>query len=564
MSTFKNTVKIINGDTVVGFMNSKKIKDLGWMDMASLASWYEDDPNKNHLGLINLVGNISDTRMPTYKEFFDRNAIIEVNGQNGRFTYDIPVVKPNGTFTTDDTSDYSDTPGIDGSVFPIVLDSIFQPGDILTYDAKYGEQVIVSEDHSVERVGDSWKHWVKYVTMDSFKFFPADKLKAGIQYFKIDHALGEYSEQFSNIQSPSNVGTITNEFVLGGHRGVETFYTMYADKKTYNGASVTTQKYWDKFQNELATMGTDKDGNPLDTFMVAKLNAEGKINTKTVRIGATLEYLVLRELMRLESNSLLFTKGAIINDINGTKRINEGIWHQFRRGTRIEYAKPGGITRNIIRQAVAYVFRNRRDLKPHERVIKFRAGYMAFLNVMDLFREEVLAQVSGLAPFLGTDRLLPSSPVKGKSLTSLELEPVMFQKVNIPEIGIVEIVYDPSLDYDELSDRHSAGFYGDGYGRSSYSLVIWDITDKAYSNAYVGMPNGAKLVDGGDMSANVYYVKPQGENFYWGFTNGKYAPDNARGIVSGMKKMGREFWAHVTSAGWVKDIGKSIVIELAQ
>lgn len=562
MSGIKNFPKTINGDTVIGFTNTKKVKDLGWMDMASLSSWYYDDPNKNHLGLVELFSSMADYRMPVYKNFFKTGAVLEVNGANGKFTYDLPVVKPTGIYTSGDTSDYSDTPGIDGTVFPIKLDQPFTNGDVLTYDAQYGEQVVVSEDHPVEQEGDSWVHWVKYVTNDAFGYFPADKLKTGIQYFKVGHVLGEYSEQFSNIQTPDNMGTITNEFVLGNHRGVETFYTQYADMKKMNGAVLSSQRFWDYFTKEQEKLGTDNMGRPLDMFFVAKLNNKGKIDKRTVRVGASLEYLVLLELMKIESHQLLFQKGGFINDINGTKRLNEGIWHQVRRGRIIKYPKPGGITRGHIKEAAAYLFRNRKDLMPHERKIKFKCGYMAYINMLNIFREEVLVQLEGLAPFLGTDRVLPSSPIKGKDLTSLALEPVMFQTVNIPEIGIVTIEHDPSLDYQPLTDRYEQGFYGEGYAWTSYSMVIWDAADAEYSNALTGLPSGTKLVDGGTNKANIYYVKPEGESMWWGYQNGRYSPDNASGIASAMKRMGREFWAHSMSAAWVRDISRYICIEM--
>lgn len=563
MSNFmKNVPKIINGDTVIGFTSSKKVKDIGWADVSSLSSWYEEDPNKNHFGLVELFTNMADVRMPSYKDFFKKGAVLEVNGINGTFTYDTPVTKPDGTYTEGDTSDYSDALGIDGEVFPIILGEPFQPGDVLTYDVYNGEQIVVSEDHTVERVGDAWKHWVKLSSLNSWDMFPADKLKEGIQYYKIGHVLGEFSEQFSNISSPTRTGTITSEFTLGNHRGVETFYTMYADKKQFSGAALHSQRFWNKFVSEMEALGSDSNGNPLDMFYVAKLKKGTKsIDKSTVRIGASLEYLVLLELMKMENHQLLFQKGGIINDINGTKRLNEGLLHQIRRGTLIKYSKPGGITRTHIKQAAAVLFQGRKSIMPHERRLKFKAGFMAYMNVMSIFRDEVLAQVSALAPFIGSDRLLPNSPVKGKSLTSLELEPVMFTKVNIPDIGIVEIEYDPSLDYTPLTDKHSAGFFGDGYNWSSYSLVIWDAADPEYSNALTGV-KGADIIDGGSLKENVYYVKPQGDGFWWGYSNGRYSPDNAKGIMSSMKRMGREFWAHSVSAAWVKDVTRYITIEL--
>ncbi len=560
MSTLKNFPIQVNGDTVVGFTNSKRIKQLGYMDIPSLYSWYEDDPNKKHLGMIDLFSAMTEIQLPLYRDLFANNAVLEVNGVNGSFTYDLPVVKKSGTFTSEDTSTYSKVPGIDGSVFPLVLDEKYEPGDVLTFDAMYGEQVVVSEDFEVKAVGDSFKHMVKLATNDKSQYYPADKLKAGIRYYKVNHSLGEYSTQFSSIESPNRMGSLKNEFILGNHRGVETFYSMYADKKSVQGAAVRAQDFWKKYAAEMTKLGGDM-------FIVGNVagrdaNNVPQIDAGTARIGSTLEMLVLAELMKMETHSLLFQKGAVINEINGMKRLNEGVWHQIRRGRIIKYARPGGITRNHLRQAASYMFRNRPDMLPKDRKIKFKAGYRAWLNLLDIFREEVLAQTTGLAPYLGTDRILPKSPVSGSNLDDLRLETVMFTEVPIPDIGVVSIEHDASLDYIPMADRFSKGFFGGGYAHTSYSLVVWDAADPEYSNAFTDLPSGVNLPEGFNENANIYYVKPEGDHMYWGYRNGRYAGDKASEIMSSMKIMGREFWAYNMSAAWVRDVTKYIVIEL--
>ena len=561
MSEFRNIPKIINGDVVVGMTNSKKIKDLGWADNSSIYSWYEDDPNKNHLGLVELFSNMADYRLPTYRNFFKEGAVIEVNGMNGKFTYDLEVTKSSGVYTVDDTSTYSDTPGLDGTVFPIRLDQPYTIGDVLTYDAMYGQNVVVSEDYEVEQIGDMWEHWVTMVTYNPQDYYPKEKLKAGVQYFKIGHSLGEFSEKFSSIQNPVPVGTIKCEFELGNHRGVETFYTMYADKKSMSGAAIRSQDFMDKFVREMEKIGTDEFGHSLDTFYVGKLNANGKINPRTVRIGATLEYLVLLELMKLESYQLLFQRGGMVNDINGTKRLNEGIWHQIRRGHKIQYNTPGGLKRSHIQEAVNYLFPAGTNTLPHERRVKLKGGYMAYLNVLNIFREEVMMQLDGLAQLLGHSSALPKSPVSGSSLTSLKMEPVMFQEVNIPGIGIIQIEHDPSLDYQPLTNQADRGMFGEGYAWTSYSLVIWDARSEEYSNAFSSLPNNAKIQNPKTKS-NIFYVKPEGQNMYWGYSNGRYAPDKASDIHSSLKVMGREFWSHSASASHVLDKSIYVFIEL--
>lgn len=560
MTTITGVPKIVNGDTVIGFTTTEKVKQLGWMDRASLASWYKEDTTKNHLGLVNLFTNYAEVSVPMYKNLFTNKAVIEVNGVDGVFTYDTQVYKPTGTFTMKDTSEESDFPGIDESVFPVALSKPYQPGDVMAYDEQYGEQFVISEDYPVIQEGDYWVHTAQLNTTDKSKYFPKAKLKAGIQYFKIGHITNEFGTHLSNIESPDNMGTFTCEFVLGNHRGVETFYTMYADKKSFSGAATHAKQFWNMFQDDMGKIKDDM-GRMLNMFYVGKVNpGTGKLKSDTVRLGATLEYLVLLENIKIEAQQLLFQKGGIIKGVNGIKRLNEGLFPQIRRGRIIKYSRPGGITREHIRQAAAYVFQGRRDLQPIERNLKFKAGARAYENMLAIFQTEVHLQVQNLGLFLGTDRLIPN-PVSGDS-THLKLAPVAFTSVSIPDIGNIEIEYDPSLNYQLGSERFSRGMYGRGEAHDAHTLMVWDASSEEYSNARTNLPAGTTLIDGGNKQANVYYVKPEGDGMWWGYEQGRWSPDKTSEIISSSKNYSREFWVHSISACWVRDISKYLVIEL--
>jgi len=551
---------VINGDRVVSFTDSKKIKMSSYADLPSLFTWYQEDPMGRQLGLLDLFSNTMEIRVPLYTEIFRNRQILEVNGVNGKVTYDLPVTKKHGVYTAEDTSDYSDVPGIDGSVFPIILDTIYTKGDVLTYSKQYGMQVVVSEDYEVENVGENFKHWVFLAELDGSKWFPADKLKPGIQYFKVGHVMGENSTDYSGIEAINQVGTITNEFILGNHRGVETAWTMYADKKSFGALE---KKAADLFQGALNEQVGRVSG---DMFVYGNIAEGGTPTVPNIRragatVGSTLEFLALAEYMRIEANQLLFQRAAVITENNGTKRMNEGLWHQWRRGRLIKYSKPNGITENHIREAASYIFQSRNDLQFYDRRLKFKCGRAAYENMLVIFEKYVIAGLTGMSLALGADRVLPRSPISGDKLTDLRLSPVVFTQVPIPGIGIVEIEHDATLDYMEGSDRFSKGFNDFGYSDTTYSMVIYDATDAQYSNARQNLPQGTTLIEGG-RKGSVYYVKPEGDNMYWGYENGRYAGAKASDIVSSLKTMSRSFWVHGMSAFINTDPSRTIIIEL--
>lgn len=560
MITNQNVPMVYNGDSVIMFTGAKEVKTLqGYADLPSMHSWYKEDPNKHHLGMMSLWGQQAQATYPIYRELLQSKSVIEVNGFDGGFTYDIPVRDSRGTYTTRDMSTQS-YPGIDGGSFKIVLSREFTTGDILTNDAEFGQQIVVSEEEPVQQMGDGFEHTVKLVDNDKETWFLPSNLAKGISYFKINHViLGEYGTNFSHVEFPDQVGQMRCEYRLGSMRGVEAYVTGMADSKNLGGAVAQSKDFLSQLTGEAEQMGE------IAIMAETKMGTNGKRipNMATARIGTTMEYLVHRELERLTAQALLFQRAGTIRDGNGNARLNEGLWHQLRRGKIIKYGRPGGITREHLKEAVEYIFRANPYKPTAERRIKFKAGKEAYENVLAIFKDEVAAQNAGLnaAQLLTPQGLLPKSPVSGTDLMNLTYNPVRFTNVYLPEIGYIEIVQDTSLDVQPFADRFAIGMHPQGAAHTTYSLVIWDVEDQGYSNNK-DLPKGAKLMEGGNSGANIFLVKPEGEMSYWGSSKGRYDISKAGDIVSSHKQIGQEFWAWNSIGIFVKDLTKFIMIEL--
>jgi len=549
----------INGDYVVGFTNVKELKTLGWMDSAKVSTYLMDDNNshKKHLGLINLFATSHKKSMPFLKDLFSQAAVLEVaEGQS--ITYDLPVDRSEvKCYTAEDTSAEYDFPGIDNGIFVLVLNQEFTKGDILTYDPVYGEQVMVSAEHDVEQVGENFKHYVTMQTNDKSKYFPKEYLRAGREWIKLTNKIAEFDTAFSTLSLVKDpTGTITNEFLLSDPRGIETFVTGKAARMKSPGLTGFANGVSDKINAQLEAMG-GKNG-----MFVAKKNPNGTLNP--MMIGSTLEYLALMELSQMEANELLFAKAATVNTANGVKRVNEGVWHQIRRGKLIKYARQGGITLDHIYEAVSYIYQNS-DIPVGQRSVKFKAGWLAYQNMLQLFREHAISQLNGLpAGLIGTDGQLPSKVFSG-SLNNLSLAAVAITEVQFPGVGKVTVEHDDSLDYMPSTDRFSSGFYSEGFAHTSNSLVIWDVTSPEYSNVTSKVKN-AKLVEGGSQQANIYYVKPEGQpHVTYGYEQGRTAnKDQFENVASSIKQMGRTFWATSQSSALVLDTTRYVTIELQE
>lgn len=558
-ATQTNVPMIYNGDQVIMFTGAKQVKSIqGYQDLPSMYSWYKEDPDKNHLGLMSLWGQQAQTTYPIYRELLQSKSVIEVNGFDGGFTYDIPVQAYGGVYTTRDMS-WQAYPGLDGGEFKIVLSREYTIGDVLTNDAEFGQQIIVSASEPVAQIGDGFEHTVKLIDNDKETWFLPSNLAKGITYYKLNHGIaGEYGTQFSHVDMPDTVGKMRCEYKLGSIRGVEAYITGMADSKSMSSGGAVTRDYLGKLQQEAEQMGE------IAVMMNTKMSGGKKVpDMKTARIGTTMEFLVHRELEKLTAQALLFQKAGVIRDGNGSFRLNEGLWHQLRRGKIIKYGRPGGITREHLKEAAEYIFRANPDKPYAERKIKFKAGKYAFENILEIFKDEVANQNAGLnlSNLLGSDRVLPKSPVSGTDLMNLTYNPVRFTNVFIPQLGMVEIIEDVSLNQQPMADRFAQGMHPSGVAHTAYSLVIWDVQDQQYSNNE-DLPKGAKLIDGGNKGANIFLVKPEGEMTYWGSSNGRYNIGKAGDIVSSHKQIGQEFWAWNSIGIFVKDVTKFIMIEL--
>lgn len=553
----------INGNEVIGYVKAKDLKKSfkGFIDLTTMKDFYEQDPLTNHLGMVNSWQSQGMKAFPIYQDLLKTRSVIEVDGFDGEFTYDVPVYKNNQIETTGDTSDQLYA-GIDGSTFLIELSEEFSPNDVLTADSWYNEnQIVVDDQTPVRQTGTGYMHTVKATSFSKEKTYPTWLLKPGIKYTKLNNVGGEFTTQFSKVQLPSKASDLMRaRFKLQGIRGVEGMVTAFADKKKL--PAVYADQIQELVDSEAEMRGGDVmifgdySGNPNSPF---KKNGN-------LRAGTLMENLVHRHLEELTAKSLMWQKGGVIRDTNGQTYLNEGLWHQLRRGKLIRYNRPGGITVAILQQATEYVFQANTDLPVEKRRIHFKCGKGAYDNITALFQEQALLQLQRLAGLglMGTDRALPKSPISG-DLAGLTLAPVMFKEIFIPSIGTVTIEHDPSLDWEPGSDFQLMGHQPYGRGRGTWTAVIWDVTDGQYSNNKEGIKASnfsGKVVEGGNSNANIFLVKPEGVMNYWGSQNGRWDGGKAYIQQGGLKHLAQEFFAFNSSAIWVKDPSKFVMIEL--
>jgi len=558
MSFFNNSAQLRSNDQIIGFASSKDFQNVakgGYQDYTTLQSWYEEDPLKNHMKLQSYFGEQRQTKYPIFEDVLNHNAVLEVNGWEGSFTYDLPIETDNSIKTVGDTS-HQEYAGADETTFEIILNHEFAPGTTLTCDGLFGDSLVVSDARPVEDNGNGFKHWVQLLTNDPTKTYPPFLLKKGIQYFETGHGVAEYGEKLALTRMPNGTNYMTCEFRLGSIQGAESYITGKADSVNLGGGIAAVKDYLGDVENfyksgkELVILG-DNDGT-------------GRMSSNTkARVGTMMEFLTLKKFNENMSTSLMFQRGGTVKSTKGTVRYNEGLWHQMRRGKIVTYGKRYGITKSHIKEAVDYVFRINPNKQPIARKVKFKCGTEAYNNVLQIFKEEVQAQLTANAVLVGAQSLINTKELVTGDLYNLKLAPVRFVNVYLDGIGQVEIEEDTSLNYMNITDRTLAGNNPKGFDHTTYSMIIWDAMDTQYSNNQE-MPKGTQLIEGGNKGANIYMVMPQGDKIYWGSSNGRYDNKRSTGIVASSKTMSTEFFVYGSGAIWMKDVQKFVMVELAE
>ena len=552
MSWYGNIEPTRNGNIQVKSATMAQAKSLvqqqGWQDWSTLAQLYEDDPLRTHLKLQTWFGDQKEVHVPSiFEDALKNDAVLETNGWGDTgFSYDVPIESDNRLKTVDDRS-YQELAGYDGSTFKIVLNRELAPGTQITCQGLDGENIVVSDAEPVRLIGAGYEHTMVLLTDDPEKSFPAYLLGNDIEYFSLGTNITEYTEEFGKVHMPEATNYHTYEFKLGSAVAVETGYTGRANMTDLSYGTAESKMYFDEVQKFY------KKGNEMVIMMDNTPNAPKKYT-----IGSMLQMLTIQKFNLDMTNYLMFSKGGQVATSKGVVRFNEGLWRQLDRGAyKITYGRRGGITKQHLQAAKNYVFKV--NPKPDvETRLMLKAGSEAFQNIIELYRPEVTAQIANIAFLLGHDRLI-DNPVSG-DLYNLKLRPVRFTDVYLQGIGQVQVIEDRSLNKINVTDRKLAGMNANGYDYTTYSLYIWDVTDRMYSNN-MEMPRNTTMI-GNNNEANIYLVTPKEDKIYWGTQNGRYSSKSASDIVASSKSMTESFFIYGFGAMWMKDSGKVVVIEL--
>lgn len=564
----------INGDNVVGFASpDHKLIPEGWADMARAGAFMSrtDKKAKNHekyLGQIELMATSGIVQKTFGADLLKSDAVLELDDPSQKVTYDvaIPGSDCSGfTIVQDSHLQNGEEPiGVDGSPFYAYFDIAPTAGDFLMFDPNSPFQVQVStEPDSVSRDGDKFKVYLVYTTSSKTKDFPKDALRTGVKYIKNAHPLAEYQQQWSSINSQqANPGFIELEWSLGSPHGVESAWTAEAGNLRSIGAGEIASRTAEKFNQKIDKLSGR--GARKTLFVTGRYN-ESTNSVGLTHISSVMEILTMAEAYTIEATSNMFSLATVTNtNSNGAPaRINEGAWHQARRGKIITYPRPNALGLSQLQEAANYYFRNS-DIPINERRITFVGGQMAVQQGNELlnnYSTQLLDRTP--ASLMGNDSLIKDKGFISGTIDKLRLNVPNFAEVMLPGIGWVSFEHDPAFDFKtfETGNAINDGYFGlGGFNKLSYSLMVKGM-DSA-SNV-VNKVKGATIVEQGNRRSNLYYVIPKYNHIVWGGEQGRMNNGTQTGnITSSLRHRGQTFWVSIQSGMLMLDVTRSIIIEL--
>lgn len=440
------------------------------------------------LGVIDLWAQMQKVEMPLYQmSSFKGKNVITVDDPHGRYTWKIPVAQ-DLPFICDDIEPDLDKLGLDGQTFRIKVKygshegRPFGYGAIIRFSKYQGpEIVVVPEDIAkIEKHGDGWAYTVQLVNNDNYRFLDKKYLRTGTKVFRGGSVKSEYGRSYDDL------GTIANgyrEYInyVGGHEAtshysVSSKAALIAQNGIAADGGVKVTEIWRSFDSDIAS-------DPSITNLNGIVNKKGSqyvkdaVNNGTLVKGwlPAMEAAHIAKIGRDIETYLMWGTGGTYRSGADNVRLSVGLWHQLDNQYRTIYNR-SQFNLELFRTELFNFFNGKENfLGPdpkREIVVQTGMGGMKLVN--QAIAKEAMA--SGL--------ILNATEIGAVTEKGMNLKyGFSFTGFTIPFIANVKFVLNPA--FDNVHDNDIDNPYVDGFRLSSYSFIIFDVTDSGEDNIFL-------------------------------------------------------------------------------
>lgn len=521
------------------------LRDTNYNASSHVDSYHMTNMLKNaepmDLGPVDIWAMAQKVEMPLYQlSSFGGKNIINVDNARGEYKWQTPV-SHELPYILEDIEPGNTTKGIDGTTFKIKLSRReFGHGDIITYDKYNGCEMYVVPSEDILPMGDAFIYTVQLVNNDNYKFLDNKYLANGTKIFRKGSARGEYGERFSDIQTKAGFREFYN-FVGGSEAHVHYSVSSRADLMIKGGlnadGTVPVTEIWRNF---------DKNIDPSITKIESMVSMMGKDYVKKAVANGSLTrtFLTTMESAHLtkiatdiETYLMWGHGGRVKQDGPDDIRMSVGLWKQLDNSFKRVYNK-SNFSLELFRGELYNFYAGRVEFQGPDpkRTLIVQTG----MGGMRIVNEAIKREAVGSGLVIQGSNNAGIGAISGTNAMNLNFG-FAFTSYVIPFLANVQFVLNPAFDNLHTNDIENPII--DGHPLSSYSFVIFDITDTGNDNIYM-------LKLSWDNQLKWWYQN--GTMDYMGRTQGFQSSSQFNGY--------RVYMSQTMPAIWVKDPTKVLKI----
>ena len=432
------------------------------------------------MGPVDLWAMTQKVEMPLYQmaSFGGKNTIM-VDNARGEYKWQTPVAQELPVSLGKIDSATAGTRGIDGQSFKIKLSKReFGHGDIITYDKYNGLELYITAD-DILQVGDGWVYTCELVNSNSTTALADKYLAVGTKFFRKGSARGEYGERFSDITTGAGFREFYN-FVGGAEAHVHYSISSRADLMIKGGmnadGSVPVTEIWRNF---------DKSVDPSLSSIEDIASAMGKDYVKKAFDNGSLSRTFLTSMEGahlskiandIETYLMWGHGGRVKQDGPDDLRLSVGLWKQLDNSFKRVYNK-SGFDLDMFKNELYnfYAGKVEFDGPDPKRQLVVQTG----IGGMQLINTAIAADAAANTVMTTNADAVGAVTGKGMDLGY----GFAYTSFIIPFLANVKFVLNPAFDNLHTNDIENP--LVDGRPLSSYSYIIFDVTDTGSDNIHL-------------------------------------------------------------------------------
>ena len=437
------------------------------------------DAEPMDLGPVDLWAMSQKVEMPLYQmSSFGGKNVIEVDNARGEYKWQTPVSRDLPYVVEDIDPELADTRGADGTTFRIKVSCReFGHGDIITYDKYNGAELYIT-DEDILPTGDGFIYTVQMVNNNNSATFDSRFLENGTKYFRKGSARGEYGERFSDITTGTGFREFYN-YVGGAEAHVHYSVSSRADLMIKGGmnadGTVPVTEIW-------RSSGDNMDPSVASLEdMVSKMGKD-KVKRAFDNGDLSRSFLTQMEAAHLtkvandiESYLMWGQGGRVRQDGPDDLRLSVGLWQQLDNSFKRVYNK-NNFNLDLFRSEIYNFFNGKVDFQgpdpSRQLIVQTGMGGMRMVN--EAIKREAVA--SGL--------VIQAADIGAITGQGMDLNfGFAYTSYVIPFLANVKFVLNPAFDNVNTNDIENPII--DGFPLSSYSFIIFDITDNTNDNIFL-------------------------------------------------------------------------------